>query len=62
MRKIYILILATILISGCSDNKNGTPYFTIESCFGGVAYYKIGHGVAPAYNTDGSLKLCEGKL
>lgn len=57
MRKIYILILATLLISGCT-NRDGTPTVSSKKCYDGVLYYRMGHGVAPAYNTDGSLKLC----
>lgn len=54
MSKLVSLILATLLMSGC----NGTPFNTRHECIDGVTYYSLGSGLAPAFNRDGTLKLC----
>ena len=54
-----------MIIVGCGENRIGSsknpnrinePY---SYCIDGVIYYGIDRGAAPAYNRDGSLKLCD---
>ena len=57
MSKLVSLILVTLLMSGC-DNPDGTPFNTSHECIDGVTYYSLGSSLAPAFNREGTLKLC----
>ena len=58
MRKLVILILAVFIMAGCRDNTDGSPFYTRHYCIDEVKYYSIGNSLAPAFNRDGTLKLC----
>lgn len=58
MRKLVILLLAAFLISGCSKKADGSPFNTRHFCIDGVTYYSLGSSLAPAFNREGTLKLC----
>ena len=58
---VYILFFAILIFSGgCVDKtSNGRSIVTpLEWCINGVVYY-VSNGIAPAYNRDGSIQLCE---
>jgi hypothetical protein len=68
MNKITMVALALVALTGCEpvstvEPNNNSRYNITEICVDGVAYYQfIGYkklAVAPAYNTDGTLKLCD---
>ena len=66
MKKQLILSALLILLIGCDEDRYKTVYLKKLPqvlCVEGVSYYTFGHGKAPAYNEDGSLKLCkDGKV
>lgn len=51
--------LALLTLSGCSKDHSNGHYDLKTRCLDGVLYYSQGHLLAPAYNVDGSVKLCE---
>lgn len=67
MNKITMVALALVVLTGCepvSHEPNSSSRFGVtEICVEGVVYYQFkGYkrlAVAPAYNTHGTLKLCD---
>jgi hypothetical protein len=71
MKKIALVALALVVLTGCqpvhtSDQpapSSNSRFNPIEICVNGVTYYQF-YGprrlaVAVAYNTDGTIKLCD---
>mgnify|MGYP003146984480 CR=1 FL=1 len=61
--KLLIVLLGLLLVSlsGCGDMdgiKRGTYN---KECIDGVVYYENMKRLAPAFNQDGTLKLCNKK-
>lgn len=61
MKKLLIA-MSLVLLSGCEGI---TSYSYKKVCLDNVVYYQMSKyyqaGLAPAYNEDGSLKLCLGE-
>ena len=58
----YLLIL--FLLVGCSDPSKMEPKATRilglnKVCLDGVVYYSGGRKLAPAYNREGEIQLCD---
>lgn len=63
----YIALLIFLLL-GCNTEKEQRRFdkntqdtgnrFLSKTCINGVTYYAGRHTLTPAYNTDGTLKLC----
>lgn len=61
--QLLAVLLSVLLVSlsGCNDkpfNERGTYN---EECLDGVVYYENMKRLAPAFNQDGTLKLCDKK-
>lgn len=61
--KLLTVLLSVLLVSlsGCSDNKFNARGTYNEECLDGVVYYENMKRLAPAFNQDGTLKLCDKK-
>ena len=59
--KLSFLLAVLVLVAGCEAPEHPSKA-TISnwntSCFDGVLYYDLLNRLAPAYNRDGTLKLC----
>lgn len=61
MKKLIILS-AVLMLSGCGKVDRMVAGWTgsaSTSCESGVLYYQFTSGAAVAYNTDGTVKLCD---
>jgi hypothetical protein len=59
--KLFVLPLVLVFVAGCSapeQPENVTISNWIKACYDGVLYYSGAHSLAPAFNRDGTLKLC----
>lgn len=61
--KMLAILLSVLLVSlsGCGQQPDGKPYEAKEICIKGVVYYRTGYALAPAYNTDSKVILCNQK-
>lgn len=61
--KLLIVFLSVLLVSlgGCSDKIFTSRWTYNEDCIDGVIYYENTQRLAPAFNQDGTLKLCDKK-
>lgn len=56
---ILPIIGLSIAMMGCDNShisKKKNP--NIQYCISGVVYYKVGYGMAPAFNRDSTVKTC----
>ena len=61
MKKIVMLVIVGLLMGGCGlagkIDAKVTGYS--ERCVDNVMYLQFASGVTVAYNTDGTVKVCE---
>lgn len=65
MTKLILLSIFVLTLIGCNQNKRSIKTIDLDiirkRCFGGVVYYRYDTGITPAFNRDGTLKLCSMK-
>ena len=61
MKKLLLVIAATLTLSGCGwvDKQEATWTGYSDNCIDGVMYYQFRNGASVAYNADGSVKTCK---
>jgi len=61
MNRTIFICLICLLFAGCNEtNKAGQKVINspTELCMQGVVYYRLGHGVAAAFNRDSTVRTC----
>jgi len=60
MKYIVIGIMTfTLTACGWADKMEATATGYSDNCVKGVMYYQFRNGATVAYNTDGTIKLCD---
>jgi len=62
--KLILIMMPIIALVGCGQIDREMAKFTGKgsaTCYKGVEYVQFTSGASVAYNTDGTIKLCEVK-
>jgi hypothetical protein len=61
MKKILSIIIISILMCGCgtADKMRAKVTGNSKQCIDNVLYIQFPSGASVAYNTDGTIKVCE---
>lgn len=59
--KLLVVPLSLLLVSlsGCNGKPSNARWTYNKECLDGVVYYGSMKKLAPAFNQDGTLKLCD---